>query len=1041
MGLSSSLHWLAWFNISLWLLINSFALILVFLTIKIVASMAFLPNCNQMILWFVFTLYNIAVITFCFLMSVIFKKANTAGNVGTIIFMVTFIFFYQFRGDFADMPYIVKMLYCLPVNTALGQVLEIILQLDLASNGVSFSNIASRIEGFNFSVLEMMMMFVIISILQMALTIYIEQVFTGDIGVAKPWWFPVGPIVRMFKSDKEVFENSGSTVSGKDYEADPTNLKKGIEIVDMSKNFGSARVVNNFNLNMYEDQITVLLGHNGAGKTTTMNMLTGMFSPTHGTAFLNGFDITTETVKARNSLGLCPQHNVLFDELTVGQHITFFCKMKGMSNRKEIQAEVEKYADLLGFKDKVNALSSTLSGGQKRKLSIGVALCGNSKIVMLDEPTSGLDAGARRDLWNLLIQEKKGRTILLTTHHMDEADVLGDRIAIMNEGELQTVGSPFFLKRRFGSGYKFICVKNQGFKANDVLNVLTEFAPDAKLDSNAQTEAVFVINEENLPNFDRMFKKIENEQEKLRISSFGCSLTTLEEVFIKVGSQVDKTHDKGKQSLEFNDFVPSKKVSGLSLFWYQVFAMILKQFHYTRRNLYSVIWLTLITIGITYALLAAPTEFNYDFFGEYRNPTEISMKPFKSTITPLEHHGTNDAFVDSYSSLFSGKDRVEPMSENHTEFIFKKFQGSYANTFSTYPIAVTVLKDEIVAWYHQDYSYSHLTRPVSLNLAHRALLKLVAGSDADIHVFNRPFNQTYFWEENTEPTTLETTEEETTDESTTEESTTDTVTEDTTLPGDFLNPIAKAEGDEDLVLTPEQELSFDSMITNFALIFLLFFIVLTYWPSVIIAMKVKERETRAKLLQFISGTNRFTYWLTSFCLDYILLLMVYYIVTGVVALNQRPFFRTGEQIGALMAIFAVYGFTTVSFVYAFSFLFKKHSTAETMVPVVGFICKLFIFLVNEVFIRKFAVGAFYLLYAVVGLIMDMSILPGIIYWIGMFFGPFNLIDCFRKFSVGSFNALEGKKNYLQTASWFGLLTQNFQMAPTLTSTLISTSTE
>lgn len=938
MGLSSGLHWMAWFSTSIWLLINSFALILVFLTVRIIASTAFLPNVNQMILWFVFTLYNIAVITFCFLMSVIFKKANTAGNVGTIVFMVTFIFFYQFRSNFAEMNYVVKMLYCLPVNTALGQVLEMILQLDMASNGVGFSNVATRIEGFNFSVLEMMMMFVIISVIQMSLTIYIEQVFTGDIGVAKPWWFPIGPIVRMFKTEKEILENSESSVSGRDYEPDPTNLKKGIEIVDMSKNFGSARVVNNFNLNMYENQITVLLGHNGAGKTTTMNMLTGMFSPTQGTAFLNGFDITTETVKARNSLGLCPQHNVLFDELTVGQHITFFCKMKGMSNQKEIKAEVEKYADLLGFKDKINALSSTLSGGQKRKLSIGVALCGNSKIVMLDEPTSGLDAGARRDLWNLLIQEKQGRTILLTTHHMDEADVLGDRIAIMNEGELQTVGSPFFLKRRFGSGYKFICVKSQGFQASDVLGILKEFAPDAKLESNAQTEAVFVINEENLPNFHRMFKKIENEQEKLKISSFGCSLTTLEEVFIKVGSQVDKTHNAARESLEFNDFVPSRKVSGLNLFWYQVYAMILKKFHYTRRNLYSIIWLTLITIGISYALLAAPTEFNFDFFGEFRDPTEMSMKPFKSTVTPLEHHGTQDAFVDSYTSLFSGKDRVEPMSENHTEFIFKKFQGSYTNTFNTYPVGVSVLANEIVAWFHDDYSYSHLTKPVSLNLAHRALLKLVAGSDADIHVFNRPFNQTPYWQLVPDSTTEATTVEETT-EATTEEETTDTVGEETTLAGDFSDPIAKAEDDEDPILTPEQEQSFDSMIVNFIVIFLLFFIVLAYWPSVIIAMKVKERETRSKLLQFISGTNRFTYWFTSFCLDYILLLVVWYILTGVVALNQRPYFRTGEQLGVLMALIAIYGFATVPFVYAFSFLFKKHSTAETMVPVVGLICE------------------------------------------------------------------------------------------------------
>lgn len=127
--------------------------------------------------------------------------------------------------------------------------------------------------------------------------------------------------------------------------------------------------------------------HNGAGKTTTMNMLIGMFSPTSGTAYLNGHDITTETIEARKQLGVCPQHNVLIDDLTVKEHIIFFCRLKGVKSNKEIDSEISKYVHLLEFQDKVNALSKTLSGGQKRKLSIGVALCGDSKIVMLDEPT------------------------------------------------------------------------------------------------------------------------------------------------------------------------------------------------------------------------------------------------------------------------------------------------------------------------------------------------------------------------------------------------------------------------------------------------------------------------------------------------------------------------------------------------------------------------------------------------------------------------------------------------------------------------------
>lgn len=162
----------------------------------------------------------------------------------------------------------------------------------------------------------------------------------------------------------------------------------------------------NLSLNMYNNQITVLLGHNGAGKTTTMSMLTGMFPPTSGTALVGGFDIRTDMDGVRSSLGLCPQHNILFDDLTVKEHLYFFSKLKGLRN-KAIDDEISKYVNLLELDNKTDAKSSTLSGGMKRKLCVGMALCGDSKVVMLDEPTAGMDPSARRALWDLLQKQKK----------------------------------------------------------------------------------------------------------------------------------------------------------------------------------------------------------------------------------------------------------------------------------------------------------------------------------------------------------------------------------------------------------------------------------------------------------------------------------------------------------------------------------------------------------------------------------------------------------------------------------------------------------
>lgn len=297
-----------------------------------------------------------------------------------------------------------------------------------------------------------------------------------------------------------------------------------------------------------------------------MSMLTGMFPPTSGTALINGFDLRKNLIKARSSIGLCPQHNILFDDLTVREHIQFYGRLKGLSN-EDVEEEVKKYVKILELEPKIDAVSASLSGGMQRKLSVGMALCGRSKVVFCDEPTSGrhfsyetlntiffshkqffpficfrfigMDPAARRALWDLLQREKHGRTILLTTHFMDEADILGDRIAIMADGELKCCGTSFFLKKRFGTGYRLVCVKNEGCDANNVTNVLREYIPGIQVQEDIASELAYELTDEYVDRFQEMFVKLEEKQESLKLGSFGVSLTTLEEVFLKVGSDSD----------------------------------------------------------------------------------------------------------------------------------------------------------------------------------------------------------------------------------------------------------------------------------------------------------------------------------------------------------------------------------------------------------------------------------------------------------------------------------------------------------------------
>ena len=188
--------------------------------------------------------------------------------------------------------------------------------------------------------------------------------------------------------------------------------------------------------------------------------------------------------------------------------------------------------DLVKFK---NTIAKNLSGGSRRKLSVAIALIGGSKLVLLDEPTSGMDLTARRKLWNMLKNYKNNRIVILTTHYMDEADILGDRIGIMAEGQLICLGSSLFLKNRFGVGYNLTMVKDNKEPNKKVGEFLTQKLGDVKKLSEVSSEITYQIPSHLSTKFKDFFEEFDRTINSLGIRSYGISITTLEEVFLRVG--------------------------------------------------------------------------------------------------------------------------------------------------------------------------------------------------------------------------------------------------------------------------------------------------------------------------------------------------------------------------------------------------------------------------------------------------------------------------------------------------------------------------
>ena len=195
------------------------------------------------------------------------------------------------------------------------------------------------------------------------------------------------------KKSIDTIMSSEESSKGLYFEPEPSEEEPGLAVKDLRKVFTSltgtpVQAVDSVSFNAYQGQITALLGHNGAGKSTTMNVLTGMLSSSGGSAIINGYNIDNQMSSIRQSLGLCPQHNMLFGDLTVAEHLILFGILKGLS-MSEAKMQAEEYITKLDITTKKNSTADTLSGGMKRKLHLGMSLIGNSKVVMLDEPTSG----------------------------------------------------------------------------------------------------------------------------------------------------------------------------------------------------------------------------------------------------------------------------------------------------------------------------------------------------------------------------------------------------------------------------------------------------------------------------------------------------------------------------------------------------------------------------------------------------------------------------------------------------------------------------
>jgi len=302
-----------------------------------------------------------------------------------------------------------------------------------------------------------------------------------------------------------------------------------IEISGLLKRFKNITAVDDLDLNIKRGELFSLLGPNGAGKTTVMNILSTQLGPTEGTATVMGLDVVKEKRRVKEIIGIIPQETILYEKLNARETLRFFGDLYDVP-RAKLDEKIKFLLDLVSLTDRQKDLVETYSGGMKRRLNIAASLVHDPDVLMMDEPTTGLDPQSRRALWDLIEGLKaQGKTILLTTHYMDEADILSDRVAIMDHGKIIALGTPEELKATLGKE-TVVEVEFTQPPGNDVLKKLTAVKGVSDCVIVADTVRCFV------KDASKVLPRVVDTASKTKYSLARVRVTepTLEDVFIKL---------------------------------------------------------------------------------------------------------------------------------------------------------------------------------------------------------------------------------------------------------------------------------------------------------------------------------------------------------------------------------------------------------------------------------------------------------------------------------------------------------------------------
>ncbi|KYR02910.1 ABC transporter A family protein [Tieghemostelium lacteum] len=543
MGLEMKTYWLVTyiFSYSIYLI----SMMLVWLFGSIFQFKYFLMN-NGLPIFLIIFFWGHLLVSFAFFLSVFFSKTEVGTVIGYIWVFGTGILAGNVILKILDSP-------STPDSSlfAISIVPPFVLfrALYIFRREVTFDGVGVKISTMSDSrneIDEIIGFMIVEAIIFMVLALYLEEVLPSDYGVKrhplfflkKSFW--TGERDESMTNEVQLKEN----VQGepRDVRDERRRIKEvdqllALEILDLNKVYpahGGAKeklAVKSLALGVDQGICFGFLGTNGSGKSTTVSCISGLFPPTSGTARIFGLDIRTEIDKIHMIMGITPQDNVLWDDLTGEEHLLFFGRIKNLKGQ-ELTDAVNRGLKEVNLHEENSKRSGQYSGGMKRRLSVACGLIGDPKIVLLDEPSTGLDPFSRACLWDVINSYKRKCAILLVSHAMEEVEALCQRVGIFINGELKCIGGCSELVSRFSKGYKIMINAEQGYE-QEAQKYLMDLIPQATLLTSIAGTSNYEVPHGSIE-MSNIFSAFEENKERLHITDWGISNSSLEEVFIKV---------------------------------------------------------------------------------------------------------------------------------------------------------------------------------------------------------------------------------------------------------------------------------------------------------------------------------------------------------------------------------------------------------------------------------------------------------------------------------------------------------------------------